>query len=398
MPHLFTSGRQRLLLLLLIAALGSLSPLTAATPWLKKPLQFVSADSVMTWSYSGTDFRQYVSSRDSTVKTPFFGITSEMWQRRDEIAALCREVSLHLNVVGGGDDERTVPQGLPARVVLSANAYMLLLTGQASHADIIERCLMNATVQTAGCTRLPFRQRDRRASFESLLSLPGLMYAYDESDLYVNLYTNSTARLQMADHRFTLDQITDMPADGAVKIRISRLRHPMRLRLHLRMPDWVRGSMASPLPFAYDLQQARLPRIFVCGHELSDVQPDENGYVVIDREWQSLDEVYFTLPLTPTCIRRTDRNGVGQRGSVALQVGPLVYAVPTPSFPYYFSTQSPLTLANELSSEGLPVVKGVLYNTSAAQADAPAPAVPFLATPFCEQHDSVGTVWCTECK
>lgn len=373
-------------------------PLTAFSQWLEKPLAFVPADSVNIWSYTGTDMRQYVLMRDSTVKTPLFSITDEMLKRREEIKQLCDQLTAHLNIVGGGDDERTVAQGLPARMNIAANAYMLLLTGQARHADLMERSLLNASVQTSGCSRLPFRQRDRHASFESLLAFSGLMYAQNGIDLYINLYTNSVARIQLGDNRFTFDQITEMPSDGTIKMRISQLAHPTRIRLHLRMPDWVTHRMPASYPFTYTQPAPSLPRIFVSGHELEEPQMDANGYVVIDRTWQSLDEVFLTFPFQPLIVRRATTDGTPQRGAVALQLGPLVYAIPNLPEGCYFSTNSILGTDDLLTSGGFPYIKGQVFRQSGTPADAPAPAVNFKALPFCEQTDSVGTVWCTECK
>ena len=368
--------------------------LRGQTQWLRRPLAFVPADSVQLLSYIGPDYRRMVLSRDSSVTAPVFAITPEMERRRDEIATLCRQLTEHLNIVGGGDDERTVPQGLPARMGIAANAYMLLLTGRASHADIIERALLNASVQTAGRSSLPFRQRDRHASFESLLALPGLMYAQQDDDLYVNLYTNSMARIHLPAASFSLDQITLMPVDGTVKLRFSRLAAPTRIRLHLRIPDWVCALLPQPLPFAYARAPQPMPRIFVSGHELYDVTT-EGGYVVIDRTWQSLDEVYLTFPIVPQLVRRTQGDRA-VRGEVAVQVGPLVYAAQSLPADCYFSANAPLAFTGAESEAGYPVLRGQVFLP--APADAEADSIGFIAVPFCEQTDGVGTVWLPECR
>ena len=282
---------------------------------------------------------------------------------------------------------------------MSAHAYLFLLTGHSAHADLIERSLFNATLQTAGRSSLPFKQRDRHASFESLMAVNGLMYATSKEDLYVNLYSNSTSRINLNGTSFTFDQITDMPANGTVKMRISRLNHPVHFRLHLRMPDWLTGQMPQGFPFVYPKQSGKLPAIFVSGHELDEVKTDESGYVVIDRTWQSLDEVYFIFPLQPSFIRHINASThKEERGQVAIQVGPLVMATDHTSAGHYFSTTAPTETSMDSSHSGLPTLHGTMYKDAGIPADAQAESVPFSATPFCEQTESVGDIWLKECN
>lgn len=387
----------RLLLSILYIALPAV--MQAGTPWLKTPLTYVDPDSVLTWSYTGQDFRSIVQSRDSSVLTPRFKVNEDIIRRRETLQAMCSDITSHLNIVGGGDDERTAYQGLPAMMNMSAHAYLFLLTGNSAHADLIERSLFNATLQTAGRSSLPFKQRDRHASFESLMAVNGLMYATAREDLYVNLYSNSTSRISLGTTSFTFDQITDMPADGTVKMRISRLDHPLHFRLHLRMPDWLTGQMPQGFPFAYSRPNTKLPAVFVSGHELEDVKTDESGYVVIDRTWQSLDEVYFVFPLQPTVVRRVSTStSKAERGQVALQIGPLIMASDQSAHDYYFSTTSPTETSMGASRSGLPALHFQLYKDTGTPADAQAEAVPFSATPFCEQTENVGDIWLKECK
>ena len=394
---ILTSLMTRLLLSILYIVLPAV--MQAGTPWLKTPLTYVDPDSVLTWSYTGQDFRSIVLSRDSSVLTPRFKVNEDIIRRREALQAMCSDITSHLNIVGGGDDERTAYQGLPAMMNMSAHAYLFLLTGKSSHADLIERSLFNAVLQTAGRSSLPFKQRDRHASFESLMAVNGLMYATAREDLYVNLYSNSTSRISLGSTSFTFDQITDMPADGTVKMRISRLDHPVHFRLHLRMPDWLTGQMPQGFPFAYSHPSTKLPAVFVSGHELEDVKTDESGYVVIDRTWQSLDEVYFVFPLKPTVVRRVSAStSKAERGQVALQIGPLIMASDQSAHDYYFSTTSPMEASMGASRSGLPTLHFQLYKDTGTPADAQAEATPFSATPFCEQTENVGDVWLKECK
>lgn len=386
-----------ILSILLYIAIPAAMP--AGTPWLKKPLTYVDPDSVLTWSYTGQDFRSMVQSRDSSVLTPRFKVNEEIIRKRETLQAMCKDITAHLNIVGGGDDERTAYQGFPAMMNMSAHAYLFLLTGHSAHADLIERSLFNATLQTAGRSSLPFKQRDRHASFESLMAVNGLMYATANEDLYVNLYSNSTSRISLNGTTFTFDQITDMPAEGTVKMRISRLDHPIHFRLHLRMPDWLTGLMPQGFPFTYSKQNGKLPAVFVSGHELDNVHTDESGYVVIDRTWQTLDEVYFVFPLQPSFVRHINASTLKEeRGQVAIQIGPLVMGTDQSTHGQYFSTVAPMEVHIGSSRSGLPTLSSTMYKDTVTPADAQAEATPFSASPFCEQTENVGDLWLRECK
>ena len=386
------------ILLLLLFFCFTLS-LTAAGPWRKRPLTFVAPDSVVTWDYSGSSFASRALSRDSTLRTPRFVVTKQIEAKRENLAAVARQIAANLNVVGGGENERTEPQGIPAMMNMSTNAYLFLLTGKAVHMDMVERSFYNALLQTSECTSLPFRQPDRHGSFEALLAVGGLLYATEGEDLYVNLYTNATAHVTLGSTSFVVDQITDMPASGRVRLRFTKLHHPTRFRLHLRMPDWLVHRKPEGTLYAYTDTATALPHIFVSGFEAEGLTMDEDGYVVIDRTWQKLDEVYFDLPLTPQLLRRSNAEGTAMaRGKVAFQCGPLVYAVEGQTDGFYFSANDQPTQTGTITEGGLPVMQVPLYDGASTPADGAAQRRVFRATPFCENTDSVGCVWLTECR
>lgn len=368
-------------------------------PWRKRPLTFVAPDSVVTWDYSGSSFSIRALSRDSTLRTPRFAVTEALKEKRDNLERMGREMAANLNIVGGGEDARKTPQGIPAMMNMSTNAYIFLLTGRADYMDLVERSFYNALLQTSECTWLPFRQPDRHGSFEALLAVGGMLYATEGNDLYVNLYTNATANVTLEGTSFVVDQITDMPATGRVRLRFTKLHHPTRFRLHLRMPDWLVHRKPAGTPYTYAETATALPKIYVSGFEAEGATMDADGYVVIDRTWQRLDEVYFEFPLTPQLLRASDTEGRAvQRGKVAIQCGPLVYAVEGETEGFYFSANDMPTATGEITTGGLPVLNVPLYRSEGTPADAAAPRSVRRATPFCENTDSVGTLWIGEAR
>ena len=189
--------------------------------------------------------------------------------------------------------------------------------------------------------------------------MPQWIYALStDNDVYVNLYTNSTANISNERIRFSLDQITDMPLNGSVKLRFNKFDSPTQIRLHLRMPDWLR--LRENTQFSYVSPDTLHPSLFVNGHEISPLIVDERGYVVIEREWSSLDEVYLDLPLQ---VQRVTANvGKPFTDYMVWQMGPLVY--PTDAKGLYTHPQWGVTFGEAFSHSGFPTINVKLAKTS----------------------------------
>lgn len=371
-----------------------------ATDFLEHPLHFVDGDSVMTWAYGGQDFRAMAIKSDKEAKVAKFVVTESMWSEREKLADMSESLQAHLNIAGGGEDEINENQGVPATMNIAANAYMFLLTGSATHIDLMERSLYNAVLHTANDQTLPEGNLDRKAVAEALLAAPGWMYATQGDNLYVNLYSNSTSHIQMQDYAFVLDQITDMPADGRVKFRFMALRGQARhISVHLRMPDWAVGRKIHGFPFQYVEKPKHLPAVFVCGHEIHNYEIDENGYLVIDREWRSTEEIYIVFPMNPQYVRKTSpHTGESVRGEVCIQAGPLVYQLFDDVEEMYFSTNELPTLDEKLTRSGFQVVTGFMRDNKEGKADNQASPIPFEAFPYAEHFEKAGRIWLPEPK
>ena len=142
-----------------------------------------------------------------------------------------------------------------------------------------------------------------------LASLGKYVYSFNEHEIFVHLYAQSRAEITIAGQLIVLEQKTNYPWDG--KIRIS-LQLPagrrVRFNLALRIPGWCRN---------YGLH--------LNGSAVKMVIPT-NGYVKLSREWRANDEVELILPMPVEEIEA--HPGVRQDcGRVALQRGPLVYCL-----------------------------------------------------------------------
>ena len=105
----------------------------------------------------------------------------------------------------------------------------------------------------------------------------------------------------------TLSQTTDYPWDGEVRLRLE-LDHPARMALALRIPAWADG---------WSLTDGD-------GRDLTGEARVERGYAIVEREWQTSNDLVLRLPME---ARRTYADhAVRENGwRVAIERGPLVY-------------------------------------------------------------------------
>ncbi len=150
------------------------------------------------------------------------------------------------------------------------NHRMFLLEGDSKYIDVLEQTLYNGVLAGIGmegesffypnplesdgvykfnqgsCTRKPWFDCSCCPSNATrfIPSVPGYVYGVRENELYTNLYVNGTANMKMGSGTIRVEQVTDYPWDGRVKIKV----HPERERsfaLLLRVPGWTGNT---PLP------------------------------------------------------------------------------------------------------------------------------------------------------
>lgn len=355
----------------------------AGNPWLKKPLRYVCADSVITWGYDGRDVRTIAAATDSTAHASAMMLTKQAWNNRHATYdAWCKQLPEH-NCIGGAGNVYEPAQAMAAAKWLNQAAQLFLMQGDACYMDYAERALMNAVMRTAIDTLQPKGTIDKWMAAALLKASPGLIYAttVNEKELYVNLYTNATTPLTLQGKRLLLDQITDMPTSGGVKFRLSDFKGELKLKLHLRMPDWC--GLRSGTPYIYIGGEVQHATFFVNGHEIEPLVVDDKGYVVIDRTWHSMDEVYIDFPLRAQTIlpasTPTDKQHAPIRDFVAYQYGPLVCLPKGNTIGHYFMPTLTPILTNEYNALNRPVLQGTMYRYNDAPQDGQAESETFMA-------------------
>jgi DUF1680 family protein len=208
---------------------------------------------------------------------------------------------------------------------------LLLATGQARYADLIERTLYNGflagvsldgrsffyvnPLQLRADHRRPWNNRGSAARagwYKCACCPPNVMrllsslaqYLATTSDEGVQLHQYAAGSLRTA--FANLDVATDYPWSGRVEVTVSRTGSE-EWSLALRVPAWCRGASLT-----------------VAGEVRRDLAP--GAYAIVARSWSAGDRVVLELPVA---VRLTEPHPRldSVRGSLAIERGPLVYCL-----------------------------------------------------------------------
>ena len=236
-----------------------------------------------------------------------------------------------------------------------ANVYwnyrMFLLHGDAKYMDVLERSLYNGVISGVGLDGKTFfypnplecdmhykfnsgETLDRQPWFDCsccptnlcrfLASVPGYIYAQGTNSLYVNLFSQSSATIQLNKKQpVILSQETQYPWSGQVKISVSPEK-ASRFALFLRIPGWAGTQVVPSDLYSFISPEKDSVSVIVNGEPFR--YKTEKGYAVIDREWKPGDVVSYSIPMS---IRRVEANEkvTDDLGKVALERGPIVYCL-----------------------------------------------------------------------
>ncbi|HEY0238453.1 MAG TPA: beta-L-arabinofuranosidase domain-containing protein, partial [Friedmanniella sp.] len=208
---------------------------------------------------------------------------------------------------------------------------MLMITGQARYADLVERTLYNgflAGLSLDGQRYIyanPLQVRDGHMSggndrdyarkpwfkcaccppnvMRTLASLEHYVVLGGASGLTVHQFVEGTWTALVGSSEATVSVRTDYPWDGEVRIRVDA--SPGTWGLTVRVPHWATSASVS-----------------VNGQDVEPVTAD--GWLTVTRDWVEGDELVLELPLEAR-FTRADERVDADRASVALERGPLVY-------------------------------------------------------------------------
>ena len=205
------------------------------------------------------------------------------------------------------------------------NWRLLLLTGEARFAELLERTLYNGFLAGIGLEGTTFfyvnplqaRQPMTRSPWNYcaccppngmrlLASLEHYVATTTHQGVQIHQYVSGSVRAELgALGTLELAVETDYPFGGTVSIRAASVPSGT-CEMAVRVPSWADGITA------------RLK-----GRPIAD-QPGPDGYLRCRREWKAGDELVIEFPMRPRLVRASaDVDSV--RGCVAYERGPLVY-------------------------------------------------------------------------
>ncbi len=220
------------------------------------------------------------------------------------------------------------------------NYRMFLLEGDSKYFDVLERTLYNSLLSGISLTADRFfypnpleshGEHSRKAWFgcaccpsnicRFIPSVPGYVYARKGDSLYVNLFVNNEATVELNGRKIAIDQATDYPWNGKITMKINP-DQPGKFSLLVRIPGWAQNQ-AFPTDL-YKFKSADKAKTIIHINGKNSTFKKENGYAVISRDWKKGDQLVLDLPMP---VRELVANPLikDDAGKMALQRGPLVY-------------------------------------------------------------------------
>ncbi|HET7698192.1 MAG TPA: glycoside hydrolase family 127 protein [Vicinamibacterales bacterium] len=261
------------------------------------------------------------------------------------------------------------------------NHRQFLLHGDAKYIDIMERTLYNGLisgVSLEGDTFFypnPLESNGQHARQEwfgvaccpgnitrFMASVPGYIYARQADALFVNLFAGGSADVDLAGGTVKVTQQTRYPWDGDVTIGLAT-DAPRKFTVNVRIPGWAREQPVPSDLYRFLDKAATAPTLRVNGRT-TPLTVTSAGYAAVTRTWTTGDTIDLHLPMPVRRVVAHDKVEA-DRGRVALQRGPIVYAAEWPDNPNGKVRNIVLPDASAMTSEfrsdllnGVAIVKG----------------------------------------
>ncbi len=236
------------------------------------------------------------------------------------------------------------------------NWRMLLLTGDARFADLLELALYNGVLAGYSLDGRAYFYVNPLAADGShrrqpwftcaccppnlarlLASLPGYFSSVSDQGIWVHLYAQGTADITLpGGQSVRLHQHTSYPWEGGIEVEVDGAGE---FSLFLRVPVWCADGAS----------------LHVNGQTATDPAPGR--YVEVRRAWQPGDTVELSLPMPPRLL--VSHPYVAENaGRVALVRGPLVYCVEQADHPGIELRDLVLPVDATISTEDRPDLLG----------------------------------------
>ncbi|HEV2472151.1 MAG TPA: beta-L-arabinofuranosidase domain-containing protein [Chthonomonadales bacterium] len=235
-----------------------------------------------------------------------------------------------------GKDYQLPSAGAYAETCAAIGAFMwnyrlLLVSGEARYADMMERILYNGMLAGLSLDGASYFYENplsddgshrRQEWFDcaccppnvarTLAALPGYFASTSRAAVWLHLYAAGAARASLPSP-LAWNVSTNYPWSGDIAIEIVEAP-PVIVAFHLRIPEWCPN-----------------PSITINGRSAGAVALP-GDYAVVAREWRAGDTIELDLPMAVRTIAGHP-NVVDACGRVALMRGPLVYCIESADHP-----------------------------------------------------------------
>ena len=217
--------------------------------------------------------------------------------------------------------ERTLYNGVLSGISLSGNRFF--------YPNVLESNGGKGRAEWFGCACCPSNM------CRFVASVGGYIYAHTDNQIYVNLYAQGKASINLGKEQVELSQQTNYPWEGDINITIDKgLKKSKPFALAMRLPGW---ACSKPVPSdLYYYTSASTPAkidIKVNGQSVEYTMKD--GYMVIERKWKAGDNVSFFLPME-THFTHAHNDVANCIGRVSVERGPIVYCAEKIDNPEHF--------------------------------------------------------------
>lgn len=224
-------------------------------------------------------------------------------------------------------DESAYAETCAAIALIMWNHRLLQTAGEGKYADIMEQTLYNGFISGVSLDGKNFFYENPLAANghhhrtpwflcpccppnlgRILASLGNYFYSSSDHGLWVHLYGQNTAKLEVNGEAVSLRQETQYPWDGSIKITVD-LAQKRPFTINLRIPGWCEAW-----------------KVTVNGEPLRSELTPMNGYIAITRGWSAGDsiELDLSMPVQPVFAHPAVRQ---MQGRLAIMRGPIIYAL-----------------------------------------------------------------------
>ena len=229
------------------------------------------------------------------------------------------------------------------------NHRMFNLTGDVKYFDVIERTLYNGLISGLSLSGTEFFYPNalesdgtyefnqgaatRKSWFDCsccptnvvrfIPAMPGLIYSKSNDDVYVNLYASNEATIDLPNNTIDITQKTSYPWNGNVQIDVKAAKTD-NFNIKLRVPGWAHNEVLPGGLYDYVNNVSNQVEVYINGEK--EVVNSLGGYITFSGEKVNGKSIELKFPMEVRMVETSDKVAEN-RGKVALEYGPLVYAV-----------------------------------------------------------------------